>query len=705
MVPDRAHSEEDLRARRRYPRQVDAVRILVPAPGRKELQMRTRQAATDLLLKTANAINPFTSSSAAPLRSFALFDSLGPSLMPRAAVHQGMATGMSVLAADLACAAVDSAIRSFVPPAASMSVRFGARVAVGAAGAAVARLPETDEETTARASVRSAGRIVTDATIGGAIYEAALGLRTRFPARSPLGPVASGLAGFAASAWYARDLLTRRQGMIQRWTGDDTPATLAGSVGIGLGVAAAGHGIGRGFLASRRGWIGFFGQDRAHARIGRAFNAATWAAGGVGLYSAVVAAIASKNEVIEPAYATAPDNPHVSGGSTSRSPFEELGLQGRRYVTDVVTPEVIEATLGEPAKAHPIRAYVGVNSEPLYPSGRSEMMLDELERLGAFDRSYLLLISPTGTGWVDQAMIDAAEILTRGDIATACIQYGRGPSFLEVQKVQLGRSQFRGLLWGVKMRLQSTPPEKRPTILVFGESLGAWSSSDVVMHQGIEGFDHYGIDHALWFGLPGLAKWSKTGMRQGSTDLVPPGTVAAFDRFEQYQELTPEGRERLRAVVVDHDNDPIAQMSFRLAVKQPEWLTGIERGRGVAPTLRWIPLITFVQILVDATNAMRVVPGEFKSFGHDYRADTPDFVNAAYQLNAVTLEQMEAIHTTLRQRELERGERLKAAADATERHGQVRTSRRRSTRRDSAAAGGDAAIEAAQSGATEGDQQ
>ena len=92
---------------------------------------------------------------------------------------------------------------------------------------------------------------------------------------------------------------------------------------------------------------------------------------------------------------------------------------------------------------------------------------------------------------------------------------------------------------------------QRPTILVFGESLGAWSSSDVVMHQGIGGFDHYGIDRALWFGLPGLAKWSKTGMRQGSTDLVPPGTVAAFDRFEQYEELTPEAREKLRAVVVD----------------------------------------------------------------------------------------------------------------------------------------------------------
>jgi uncharacterized membrane protein len=330
-------------------------------------------------------------------------------------------------------------------------------------------------------------------------------------------------------------------------------------------------------------------------------------------------------------------------------------------VTDVVTPELIESTLGEPAIAHPIRAFVGVNSEPLYPSGRSELMLDELERLGAFDRKYLLLVSPTGTGWVDQTMIESMELLTRGDVATACIQYSRGPSFLEVQKVHLGRTQFRGLLWGVRNRLLGMPEDKRPRVFVFGESLGSWSSSDVLMHQGIEGFDHYGIDHALWFGLVGMAKWSKTGMRQGSTDLVPEGTVNAFDNFEEYMELTEEERHKLRAVVVDHDNDPIAAMSFRWAVKQPPWLRGETRGRNVPEGMDWVPLITFVQIMVDAMNAMRTVPGKFHSYGHDYRGDTQQFVQAAFHLPATSEEQDKAVHDTLVRLELERGERIKRA--------------------------------------------
>jgi uncharacterized membrane protein len=299
------------------------------------------------------------------------------------------------------------------------------------------------------------------------------------------------------------------------------------------------------------------------------------------------------------------------------------------------------------------------------------MMLDELERLGAFDRKYLLLVSPTGTGWVDQTMIESMELLTRGDVATACIQYSRGPSFLEVQKVHLGRVQFRGLLWGVKKRLDGMPEDKRPRVFVFGESLGSWSSSDVLMHQGIEGFNHYGIDHALWFGLVGLAKWSKTGMRQGSTNLVPEGTVAAFDNFDEYMELTEEQRHKLRAVVVDHDNDPIAQMSFRWAVKHPPWLTGEARGRNVPEGMDWVPLITFVQIMVDAMNAMRTVPGHFHSFGHDYRGDTQQFVQAAFRLPATTEDQDNAIHDTLVKLELDRGERIKNAVKHADADGEA----------------------------------
>jgi uncharacterized membrane protein len=628
------------------------------------LQGKLKKGAGGALVALGARFNPVTGDPSSPLKTLALFDAFGPSLMPRASLHQGVAGGAAVLAAEVVGKGLDAAIRRQVPESSPFIARLGARAIATGIGFGLTKIPHQVDEPTSVASIRTVGRLTMAGAIGGMVHETGLEVGRKYPASGPMRPTVVGLSAFAGAMVYSRTLLKKRQSIIQRWSDEDKPANLPTSVAIGLGVAGFGRLVGQGFMASRGASVDFFGHDPARQAIGRLANTAVWAGGLAALYTGGVGYIAKANEKIEPAYSTPPDSPYVSGGPNSISPFEELGLQGRRFVTDVVTPELIESTLGEKAVAHPIRAYIGYNSEPLYPTGRSEMALDELDRLGAFDRKYLLLFSPTGTGWVDQTMIESAEILSRGDIATCCIQYGRSPSFLAVQKVALGRQQFRLLLWGVKQRLAAISPEDRPTVLVFGESLGAWSSSDVVMDKGIEGFDHYGIDRALWFGLPGLAAWSKRGLRDGRSDLVPPGTVRAFDRYEQLAALTEEERDRLRAVILDHDNDPIAQISFRLAVKHPEWLDPkLPRGRNVPETMEWVPLLTFVQVAVDAMNAMRVVPGEFKSFGHDYRGDTAEFVHAAYHLDPVSDEQMRKVGEVLTQLELERGERIKAAKE------------------------------------------
>jgi hypothetical protein len=182
----------------------------------------------------------------------------------------------------------------------------------------------------------------------------------------------------------------------------------------------------------------------------------------------------------------------------------------------------------------------------------------------------------------------------------------------------------------------------------------------VVMYQGIDGFDHYGIDRALWVGLPWLAKWSRSGMTRGSSTLVPQGTVEVFDHHDQMAALDADQRARLRAVVVSHDNDPIAVFGPDLLVQRPAWLADGQRGRGVPGQMRWLPLVTFLQTGMDAMNAMLKVPGEFASFGHDYRADMAGFVGDAYRLPNATAAQLAAIEQILRTLELERAERIKA---------------------------------------------
>ncbi len=608
-------------------------------------------------------VNPVTSGPAAPLATGAAVDAFGPSLMPRKSAHQGAAAALAILAARAVGSTVDVAARNIAPESSPLSWKVAVRGMIAAAGSAVSNLGEEPDESTSRASLRTAGRLAMVGAIGGIIHE--VGKDVSSKTSIPVVPIVTGLGGFAYVATrFSRELETRNA-VVARWTEEDKPADLPQSIAYGFVISSMGRLAAAGFRTSQSSLANYMGDAPGLRMIGFGTNLVMWGSGAVAGYLAMVSKLAGLNSKVEDAFASPPESEFVSGGPNSKSPFNELGLQGRRYVSEVVEPETIEKTLGEKAVAHPIRAYVGYDSEPIYSTMRSELALRELEQLGAFDRKYLLLVSPTGTGWVDHTMIESAEILARGDIATICIQYGRAPSFVELQSLALGRSQFRQLVWGIKQRLSGIPEADRPRVLVFGESLGAWSSSDVVMHQGIAGFDHYGIHRALWFGLPGLAKWSKTGMVEGRNPLIPPGTVRAFDRFEEFEALGSDDQAKLRAIVVDHDNDPIAQISLRIAVKRPQWLNG-DRGRGVPAQMKWTPLITFTQVLVDAMNAMVVVPGEFKSFGHDYRADTAEFVQAAFEFPPVTADQMKALNETLAARELDRSARIKGPTGVSE---------------------------------------
>lgn len=592
----------------------------------------------------------------APLETAVFLDSFLPSLMPRTSVHQGLAAGVNVLTARAFTEVVESLGRSVFGPM-GIATSLGVRSVEAVFGHALAQLPESDDESLWRSGARSGGDVLRAIAIGGATYDAVRFVRSRLP-NSTLRPVLVGAVLASGSLIWASRRLSVRRSEIQRWPVLQEADTIR-ALGVGAAVAVVGSGLSRASTSTGRALARYLGPGIGKQSVARAANAALWTALASAAYQGAIGAIGRANEKVELPFSVPPSSPLVSGSPVSLSPFAELGQQGRRFVSEAVTTAQIEEVLGEPAAAEPIRVFVGFNSAPLYSSGRAELALAELERTGALDRSHLLLVSPTGTGWVDQSVVAAAEFLARGDIATCSIQYGRFPSFLCIQKVNLGKAQFRLLLWGIRQRLAERPPDRRPKVLVFGESLGAWTASDVVMSQGITGFDHYGIDRALWMGLPALAKWSRNGMASGSSDLVPAGTVRVFDHHEQLAELDAEARDRLRAVILSHDNDPIAAVRPELMVRRPDWL-GEERGRNVPAHMDWIPFVTFWQVAIDAANAMVTVPGEFRSFGHDYRADTARFVRDAFHLPVTDEERTQRIDDELRRRDLERHERLSA---------------------------------------------
>ena len=146
--------------------------------------------------------------------------------------------------------------------------------------------------------------------------------------------------------------------------------------------------------------------------------------------------------------------------------------------------------------------------------------------------------------------------------------------------------------------------------------------------------------------------------------------MAVVNDYEQLMALGDDRRARLRYVMVSHDNDGVTKFGPDLLTTAPRWL-GADRPRpedvprasprGIPPEMRWRPITTFFQSLIDMKNAQ--IPGAFRAWAHDYRPDLARFISEVYDLPA-SAEQMAAIERALEEREAVR-EQLFAPPAAT----------------------------------------
>jgi uncharacterized membrane protein len=368
----------------------------------------------------------------------------------------------------------------------------------------------------------------------------------------------------------------------------------------------------------------------------------------------------------------------MSGGPGSLVPWATLGREGRRHMLTYVRPRPvadrpagvpdlsIETVMGEPAIAAPVQVYVGLDSAPS-PRERVELALAELERTKAFERSVLMLVSPTGTGYVNYVAVAAAEYLARGDIATVTLQYSKRPSPLSLGMVKGAREQNRLLWLRILDRLRDSAD--RPRVVLFGESLGAHTSQDVFLHWGTLGLRALGIDRALWIGTPYGSGWMHQLSDPERLD-VETDLVAVVNDHAQFAELVRERGSSPRYVLVSHDNDGVTKFGLDLLATAPGWL-GRDRPpvedvpdgspRGVPAGMRWRPVTTFFQSLVDMKNAQ--APGPYRAWAHDYRADLPRFVSEVFELPAHP-QQLAAVDAALRQREKTREQLFSRSAPA-----------------------------------------
>lgn len=321
-----------------------------------------------------------------------------------------------------------------------------------------------------------------------------------------------------------------------------------------------------------------------------------------------------------------PVHPEQTGSRASLVNWKDLGRQGRRFVASGPTAEDLGTFFDAPAPA-PIRVYVGLHSAD-DASQRARLALEELKRVGGFERSLLLLVTPTGTGWVDPAAQDTVEYLHRGDIATVAAQYSylNSPLALLTQAAY-GAEMARALFAEVYGYWRTLPRDSRPRLFLSGLSLGSLNSD--------RSFDFYDIvddpfDGVLWSGPPFRNDtWRRVTERRdpGSPAWLPEfrgGSVVRFMNQEQGLDRGTAEWGNFRIAILQYASDPITFFSPHAAWREPDWMRE-PRGPDVSPDLRWFPWVTMLQLAADM-----MVGTAPTGFGHEYAP--AHYIDAWYAL-------------------------------------------------------------------------
>lgn len=309
-----------------------------------------------------------------------------------------------------------------------------------------------------------------------------------------------------------------------------------------------------------------------------------------------------------------PQSAARTGSADSLVAWEDLGSQGRSFVSGGPDAAELSDYFGETTPA-PIRVYVGLNSAD-NPAARASLALAELKRVGGFERSLLVLVTPTGTGWVDPGSLSTVEYLHRGDVASVAVQYSYLNSPLALlTDADYGAETARAVFRQVYGHWKSLPSGSRPRLYLNGLSLGSLHSD--------RSFDFFDIvedpfDGALWSGPPFRHQtWRQVtaGRDAGSPAWLPEFRRGAVVRFMKQGGARGGGSAawgKYRIAFLQHPSDPITFFEPEMAWRAPAWMRA-PRGPDVSRELRWFPVVTMLQVAVDMMVGT-APPG----FGHNF---------------------------------------------------------------------------------------
>jgi uncharacterized membrane protein len=314
-----------------------------------------------------------------------------------------------------------------------------------------------------------------------------------------------------------------------------------------------------------------------------------------------------------------PTDPLKTGSPVSLLAWHELGRAGREFISSGPTVEDISAFSGR-AGRQPIRVYVGLRSADTLQA-RAKLALEELKRVGGFERPVLIVVTPTGTGWVDPAALNSVEYLHDGAVASVALQYSYLGSWLYLlMGVDYGADAARALFTQIYGYWTTLPRNTRPRLYLHGLSLGAKNSEQSMDLVEVLGDPFMG---ALWSGPPYSSRlWRSFTERRnpGSPAWLPRFGDGSFVRFMN-QDGDAAGPSHtpnavwgpMRFVYLQHASDPVTFFEYRSFYRKPDWMLP-PRGPDVSPQVRWYPVLSVLQLAADKFVATAAPIG----FGHVY---------------------------------------------------------------------------------------
>lgn len=321
-------------------------------------------------------------------------------------------------------------------------------------------------------------------------------------------------------------------------------------------------------------------------------------------------------------------------GPDPTDPTAGLDEPGIRFLQGTLTREQVAEVTGRADAKAPIRIAVGYHTRPTVDE-RAQLVLDRMHASGAFDRSMLFLAASPGAGMIDDRLPTSVELFANGDVASVTVPYSDRASFLSLDRIQDGARTWELVLRGIKAENEQRAArgETVPKVVLYGNSLGAWSTQEIFKDGGVAGVEDL-VDRVLWVGNPGPSGWRNQVLfphRGMPTDPLR-SHVREYSEVGDIDQLSSEEREQTRIWMHTRASDPVAKVDVDMLWRRPLFLESEHKDDLRMPVnAAYIPGVSFLQEFGDVITTSRIADDpDRQRDGHTYRVDIVPDVAAAY---------------------------------------------------------------------------